>query len=190
VGHIKPLKNFSGLRIDSPQIAVVTFPGGVPELSVDPGNSGYEAVGFDGAKDGACFGIDLMDLSLAILAHPECPFGPGESRVAAAPRSRYRSQDAASLGIYLLDAILGYLKEVLAIEGSAGVRRDLDRAQLLSARRVESVQLVSGREPDVPAVICNSVHAVNPWKWTILLDDFSCRSFHASILVAGQGGGE
>jgi len=143
----------------------------MPELSVDPGNSGDEAVGLDSAKNSTCFGIDLMDLSLPILAHPECPFGPGESRVATAPRSGYRSEDTARLGIYLLDAILGQLKQVLAIKGSSGVSGDIDRAQLLSARGIESVQLVSRREPDILAVIGNSMHAVDPWKWTILVDD-------------------
>jgi hypothetical protein len=171
VGHIEPLKNFSRPRIDSPQVALITVPGGVPELSVDPGNSSDEAVGLDGAKNRACFGIDLMDLSLAILAHPKCPFGPGESRVATAPRSGYRSEDTAGLGIYLLDAILGQLKQVLAIKGSSSVRRNLDHAQLLSARGIESVQLVSRSEPDILAVIGNSMHAVDPGKWTILVDD-------------------
>jgi hypothetical protein len=174
VGHIKPLKNFSGLRIDAPQITLITVPGGVPELSVDPGNAGDEAVGLDGAKNGTGFGIDLVDLSLAILTDPERPFSPGESRVAAASRSRYRSEDTAGLRIYLLDAILGQLKQVLAIKGSASVRRDFDRAQRLSARRIENVQLVSGCEPDVLAVKRHSMHAVDSWKWTILADDFGC----------------
>ena len=128
--HIEPLKNFSGLRIDSPQIALFTVPGGVPELSVDPSNSGDEAVGLDGAKNRAGVGIDLMDLSLAILADPECPFGPGESRVATAPRRGNRSEDMAGLRIDLLDAILGELKQMLAIKSSSRVRRDIDRAQL------------------------------------------------------------
>jgi hypothetical protein len=174
VGHFEPLKNFSGLRLDPPQVALVTVPGGVPELSIDPGNSGDEAVGLDGAKNGTGFGIDLMDLSLAILTDPECPFGPGESRVATAPGSGYRSEDTAGFRIYLLDAILGELKQMLAIKGSSGVRRDFDRAQLLSARRIESVQLVSGREPDVLAVIRNSTDAVDPRKWTILPNNFGC----------------
>ena len=130
MGHIEPLKNFSGLRIDSPQVALVTFPGGVPELSLDPGNARDEAVGLDGAKNGSCFGIDLMDLSLAKLTDPESSFGPGESRVTTAPGSGYRSEDTAGLRIYLLDTILGQLKQVLAIKGSSGVRRDFDRAQL------------------------------------------------------------
>jgi hypothetical protein len=76
VGHIELLKNFSGPRIDSPQIALVTVPGGVPEISVDPGYSGDEAVGLDGAENGSGVGIDLMDLSIAILAHPKRTFGP------------------------------------------------------------------------------------------------------------------
>jgi hypothetical protein len=174
VGHIEPLKDFSGLRIDAPQITLITVPGGVPELTVDPGNSGDEAVGLDGAKNGSGFGIDLMDLSIAILAHPKCPFGPGESGVSAGAGSRDSGEDTAGLRIYLLDAILGQLKQVLAIKGSASVRCDIDRAQLLSARRIERVQLVSGREPDVLAVKRHSMHAVDSWKWTILADNFGC----------------
>src|SRR5216684_3178994 len=36
--HLEPLQDFSRSRIDSPQIALVTLPGAVPELSVDPGD--------------------------------------------------------------------------------------------------------------------------------------------------------
>jgi hypothetical protein len=79
LGHIEPLKNFSGLGIDAPQVALITVPGGVPELTVDPGNSSDKAVGLDGAKNGTGFRIDLMDLSLAVLTDPERPFSPGES---------------------------------------------------------------------------------------------------------------
>jgi hypothetical protein len=38
------------------KIALVTFPGAMPELSVDPGDSGDEAVGLDGAKNHPCLG--------------------------------------------------------------------------------------------------------------------------------------
>src|SRR6185369_5207795 len=41
--HLEPLQDFSGSGIDPPQIALVTLPGAVPELSVDPGDPGDEA---------------------------------------------------------------------------------------------------------------------------------------------------
>src|SRR6266436_2478675 len=82
--HLEPLQDLSRSRIDSPQIALVTFPGSVPELSVDPGDPGDEAVGLDRAKNRPCLGIDLMDLPVPILPHPERPFGPREPRVTAA----------------------------------------------------------------------------------------------------------
>ena len=47
------------------------LPGGVPELAVDPGDPGDEAVGLDGAKNRPGLGIDLMDLPVPILPHPE-----------------------------------------------------------------------------------------------------------------------
>jgi hypothetical protein len=43
-----PLENLSRPRVDAPQFALVTFPGAVPELSIDPGNAGDEAVGLAG----------------------------------------------------------------------------------------------------------------------------------------------
>lgn len=83
--HLEALEDLSRFRIDSPQVALAIFPGAVPEFSVNPRDAGNEAVGFDGAKNRPCFGIDLMDLPASVLPHPECPFGPRESRVIAPP---------------------------------------------------------------------------------------------------------
>src|ERR1700729_3999855 len=46
--HLDLLQHFSGLRIDAPQITLVGFQGTVPQLVIDPGDAGDEAVGFDG----------------------------------------------------------------------------------------------------------------------------------------------
>ena len=48
--HPEPLQDLARSRIDLPHIALVTFPGAVPELAVDPGDPGDDAVGLDGAK--------------------------------------------------------------------------------------------------------------------------------------------
>src|SRR5918992_2729239 len=125
--HLEPLQDLSRSRIDPPHIALVTFPGAVPELAVDPGDPGDEAVGLDGAKNRPCLGIDLMDLP--VLPHPECPFGPREPRDTAAAGRRDRGEHTAGLWIDLLDAIPGELKQVLAVEGRSGMRGDSDRAQ-------------------------------------------------------------
>jgi hypothetical protein len=85
-----------------------------------------------------------MDLPVPILPHPERPFGPREPRVTAAAGRGDRGEHTAGLRIDLLDAILGELKQVLAVEGRSGMRGDLDRAQRLPARGIEGVQLVSG----------------------------------------------
>jgi len=170
--HIEPLQDLSRSRIDSPQIALVTFPGAVPELSVDPGDPGDEAVGLDRAKDRPCLGIDLMDLPVPILPHPERPFGPREPRVTAAAGRWDRGEHTAGLRIDLLDAILGELKQVLAVEGRSCMRGDIDRAQRPAARLIEGDQLVSGSKPDVLTVIGDSTHAVGTRKGSILTDDF------------------
>jgi hypothetical protein len=46
-------------------------------------------------------------------------------------------EHSAGLRVDLLDAIRGELEQVLAVEGRSRIRRDLDRAQCLSGRRVE-----------------------------------------------------
>src|ERR1700676_1018636 len=181
--HLEPLQDLSRSRIDSPQIALVIFPGAVPELSVDPGDPGDEAVGLDGAKNRPCLGIDLMDLPVPILPHPERPFGPREPRVAAAAGRRDRGEHTAGLRIDLLYAILGELKQVPAVEGRSCMGGDIDRAQHLPARRIEGIQRVSGGKPDLLSVIGDPTHLVDTRKGSIFTENFGCRSFHASILV-------
>src|SRR5262245_35021569 len=112
--HLERLQNFSRAGIDSPHITLATFPGTVPELSVDPGDPGDETVGLDRAENRACLGIDLMDLSFPILPDPERPFGPRQPRVAAAAGRRDRGEHAARRRIDLVDAILGDLIQVPA----------------------------------------------------------------------------
>ena len=117
-------------------------------------------------------GIDLVDLPAAILPHPERPFGPREPRVTAAAGRRDRGEHTAGLRIDLLDAILGDLKQVLAVEGRSCMRGDIDRAHRLPARRIEGVQLVSGRKPDVLTVKRDAMHLVDARKGSILAEDF------------------
>src|SRR5262249_38911876 len=113
--HLEPLQDFSGSRIDSPHIALITLPGAVPKLAVDPGDPGDEAVGLDGAKYSPGLGIDLIDFPVPILPHPQRPFGPREPRITAAAGRRDRGEHTAGLRIDLLDAILGELKQVLPV---------------------------------------------------------------------------
>src|SRR5260370_40461042 len=112
-----------------------------------------------------------MGRPASILPHPERPFGPREARVTAAAGRRDRGEHTAGLRIDLLDAILGELKQVLAVEGRSCMPGDIDRAQRLPARRIEGVQLVPSSKPDVLAVKRDSMHAVGTWKGSILTDD-------------------
>src|SRR5258708_19172663 len=169
--HLELLQDLSRLRINAPHVALLTFPGAVPELAVDPGDSGDEAVGRDGAKNGSRFGIDLMDLPLPILSHPERSFGPSEPGVTAAAGRRDCGKHTAGLGIDLLDASLGDRKEVLPVEGHSRMRCDINRALRPPTCRIEGVQLVSGRKPDVPTVIGPPVHALDTRKGSILAND-------------------
>src|SRR5262245_23557437 len=49
--HLQALQDLARPRIDPPQLALVPFPGRVPELPVHPGDAGDEAAGLDGAKN-------------------------------------------------------------------------------------------------------------------------------------------
>jgi hypothetical protein len=143
----------------------------MPKLSIDPSDPGDEAVGFDGAKNGPCLRIDLMDLPVSILPDPKRTFGPRESRVAAAAGRRDRGEHTTSFGIDLLDAILGDLKQVFAIESRSCMRGDIDRAKRVPARRIKSVQFVSSSKPDLLAVKRDSMHALDAREGSILTDD-------------------
>ena len=154
-GGSSSFQDLSRSRIDSPHIALVTTPGAVPELAVDPGDPGDDAVGLDGAKNCPRLGIDLMDLPAPMLPHPE-PFGAADPRRRRAPGS-WRAH--GGLWIDFLDAILGDLKQVFTVEGRSCVRDD--RAQHLPVRRIERVQLVSAGKPDVLTVIRDPMHVVD-----------------------------
>ena len=157
---------------------------------MNPRDPGDETIGFDGPKNRPYLGIHLMDLPGPILSDPECPFGPCEPRVTAASGRRNRREDSATLRIDLLDAILGELKKVLAIEGRSRMRGGLDGPQRLSAGRIEGVQRVSSRKPDVLTVVRNSVHVVYARKGPILTDNLGVFSMHAFTLINRQSSGE
>src|ERR1700744_2735814 len=59
-GHLEALEHGAVGRIDVAQLALVAFPGAVPQLAVDPGDARDEAVGLDRAQHGAGGGIDLV----------------------------------------------------------------------------------------------------------------------------------
>lgn len=152
----------------------LTFPRAVPEQPVDPGDAGDEAVGFDNSKDRPGIGIDPKYLPIQILPHPEHPFGPCEPGVAAAAGRRDSGEHTACVGIDLLDAILGDLKQVPAVEGGSCMRSDISGAQHPAARRIERVQLLSGGKPDFSAVMRHSMHAPDARYGTVLTNDIGC----------------
>src|SRR5262245_34956392 len=111
-----------------------------------------------------------MDLAAAMLPHPERPFGPREPRVTAAARRRDRREHPACLQIDLLDAILGDLKQMFAVEGGSGMRGDIDRPRRLSTLRIEGVQLATGRKPDVSTIKRHAMHLVGSRKGAIFAE--------------------
>ena len=74
-------------------------------------------------------------------AHPERPLGPRHPESAAVARRRDRREHAAGLRIDLLDAVLGDLEEVLAVERRARMRRGIDRARHLPAFGISAFSL-------------------------------------------------
>jgi hypothetical protein len=83
-----------------------------------------------------------------------------------------RSKHLAGLRVDLLDAIFGDLKQVLPVERRTCMGSDIDRADRLPARRIEGVQPVSRREPNVLTVESNAVYLVGTRKGSIFAKDF------------------
>src|SRR5258706_10064408 len=68
--HLKLLEDLAGRGVDASQLAFVVFPGAVPEVAVNPGHAGDEAVGVDRAEDRASHWIELKDLAAFVVAYP------------------------------------------------------------------------------------------------------------------------
>jgi hypothetical protein len=96
-------------------------------------------------------GVDLVDLAGAVLADPERPLGPGQARVAAVGGRGNGSDDLARAWVDLLDAVVGELPQVLAVEGGAGVGGDVELADQRAAllQHFEDVRARRG------SIICN-----------------------------------
>jgi len=93
-------------------------------------------------------------------------------------------------GIDFLDAIPGDLVQVLVVEGGSRMRGDIERAYHFPARRLDRVQRVAGRDPDIGAVIADTMHMRDVRKGAVFADDCRCCSFHAVILANRQPGRE
>ena len=87
------------------------------------------------------------------------PSAQVEARVAAVAGRRDRRQHVAGGGIDLVDARLGDLVEVRAVEGGAGVAGAVQRARGLAAGGIEGDQRGAGGGPDALAVVGDAVHA-------------------------------
>ena len=81
---------------------------------------------------------------------------------------------AAGARIDLLDAVLGDLIKVPAVECRSGVRGNADRAHHPAARRIERVQPVSGRKPDMPTIEGDAMDMVGVRKGSIFSNNFGC----------------
>src|SRR5260370_35850883 len=146
--HFEPLEHVAGLRVDPADVALLPFPGPVPQLAVHPGHAGDEAVGFDGALDDAGLRINLVDLAIAVLPHPQTALRPGQPRVAPASGRRDRGTPIAGAGIDLVDPRFRYLVEVRAIEGGACVAGAVERARGLTAFGIEGDRTAPRAGPD------------------------------------------
>ena len=128
-----------------------------------------------------------MDLSGAVLPHPERALGPGETGVAAAAGGGDGGDHPAGFRVDLLDDRLGDLEQVPAVERRSGMGRHGDGARHRAGFRIEDVQPVAGREPDAAAVEGEAVDGVDAGEGTVFAEDFGRGVFHRSILAARQG---
>src|SRR5690606_3951489 len=151
--HLQAFKYGAAVRVDVAQFALVALPGAVPQFAIDPAYAGDVSIRFDGAQDVTRGRIDLVDPPILVFAYPEAALGPGQARVRALAGSGDRSQHLAGARVDLVDARLGNLVQVPAIEGSARVADAIDRSHLLASPGVEGEQPGPGGRPYVPAVM-------------------------------------
>ena len=157
--------------IDAADVALVAFPGAVPQLAVDPRHAGDKPIGFDGAQNGAGLGIDLVNLAITVLPHPQTAFGPCKARVTAVAGRRDRRHDIAGGGIDLVDARFSDLVKIRAVEGGASVAGAVERARDLAACGIEGDQSGSGGGPYAAAVVGDAGDAVGTGKRAVLAHD-------------------
>lgn len=171
--HLDTFEHLPCFGIQSPQIAfVVVFPSAVPEFSVNPGDPCDVTVGLDRATNRTGLRINLMDFAVVILPHPERTFTPRQTRVAIFAGRRDRGKHTASFRINLLDAPVGDLKQVPAVERRSSIRRDLKRSFDLSAFRIEAIEFLAGGEPNGLAIVRKPMHSLRAREWTIFTNDF------------------
>ena len=75
---------------------------------------------------------------------------------------------------------------MLAVEGGACLRADIELAHDRAAVGVDGIQRVAGRHPDMRAVKADAVHGAHARKGAVFADYFCCCSFHDVILVAAR----
>ena len=155
------LENLARLGIDAADIAAVAVPGGVPQLAVDPGDAGDEAVGIrwcagsprsPGRSGGSC-GRDTDRPTASPRPRPgrnrhRRP-GPGWSTGSCPCRGSILWMRSSAIWKRCRPS-----KAVPACAATSMERYDL------SALRIERVQPVAGREPDVVAVEGDAVDLV------------------------------
>src|SRR5580704_15993305 len=69
-----------------------------------------------------------------------------------------------------------------AVESRAGVRRDVNGANLLASLRIERIQLVARRKPDMLAVVSDTSDVVDARKRPVFAEYFGARSLHGWLL--------
>jgi hypothetical protein len=84
--HGHAFEYLARLRIDVAQVAFFAFPRAMPQLAVEPGDTGDKTVGIDGVQDRTRLRIDLVDLAATMLPYPERAFGPGQPGIASLAR--------------------------------------------------------------------------------------------------------
>ena len=155
----------------------------MPEIAIGPGDAGDVTARFDGAQDRARFRIEAVDFVVLVLADPEGSFGPCQSGTGAGAAGRGNGrQDFARSRVDLLDAAVGDLEQVAAVERRAGLGLDRDRARQGAACGVQRPQRVAGREPDMPAVEGQAVHLVDAVEGAVFADDARGGCFHDAAL--------
>src|SRR5580692_1708888 len=101
--HVEAFENAPSLRVDAAQLGLFVLPGGMPQVTIDPGHARDETVRVDGAQDRPCLRIDLVNQLLLVLPDPERSLMPCQSGVAPRAGRRDRREHLAGIRIDLVN---------------------------------------------------------------------------------------
>src|SRR5690606_17835672 len=112
--------------------------------------------------------------AVPVMRHPQHAVGPRQAGMAIAVGRRQRGQHLTCLRVDLAYLIAIDLVERLAVERRSRRAWRCNGASRRARVRINGLQAVTGGQPDMPAIVSNSVNLLHLRERTMLVNDFGC----------------